>query len=542
MKRRDFVKISGISVAGLGVDGASDAKAYGRQNSYKPKGSISPNAEAKQIVFIMTDTQRWDMVGHVNADMKTPWLDRMAKNGMRFDLNYSTSPVCGPARSTLFTGTYPHTNGVFGNNLGLADNVRTIGERLSDNGFHCGYMGKWHLDGTDYFGNGICPAGWDPEYWYDMRMYLEELSEKDQVRSRLPHTNEDRIDADFTYAHRVSNRALDFVEKHQDKPFFMVASYDEPHHPFLCPEPYASMYKDYEWPQNASHYDDLKNKPRYQQLWAEGRQNEDKDAKKVTHPYFFGCNSFVDFEIGRVVQKVEQTCPDALIIYTSDHGDFLNAHSLKSKGPCIYDDVARVPLLVQWKDKIKKNTICNHPVSQINIVPTILEAAGMDIPDFIQGKSILKTLKHPAHKTQDEVFIEFGYFEVNHDGFGGYQPLRAVFDGRYKLSINLMSTDELYDLKTDPYEVNNLIDSEDHIQIRSKLHRKILDHMGTTRDPFRGIYWEDRSWNPDFEPTWEYTHTTRSRKDDGYYPRVKDYNTGQDVKEYVRVKELDKKK
>lgn len=426
--------------------------------------------------------------------------------------------------------------------MGLADNVKTIGQRLSDNGYHCAYTGKWHLDGTDYFGNGICPPGWNPEYWYDMKMYLDELSENDRLRSRIPGTNEEGVKADFTYANGVSDRAIDFLDQNNQDNFFLVASYDEPHHPFICPEPYASMYKGYEWPKTASHYDNLVTKPLYQQQWGEGRQFEDKDKMKIESPYFFGCNSYVDYEIGRLLQKIDEVCPDALVIYTSDHGDFLNAHSLKGKGPCVYDDVARIPFIMRWKGEIPAGIVCDHPVSHINIVPSLLEVAGVEIPDFIQGPSILGSMKDPKISNQEEIFIEFGRFEVNHDGFGAFQPLRSVFDGRYKLSINLMCTDELYDLEKDPYEVKNLIDSEEYTEIRERLHRKILDWMNNTRDTFRGIYWEDRAWKKNFEPSWEYTNTTRSRKDDGYFPRVRDYNTGLDVQEYFRHKDQDKKK
>lgn len=105
------------------------------------------------------------------------------------------------------------------------------------------------------------------------------------------------------------------------------------------------MYKDYEWPKNPSHYDNLKNKPSYQQMWAEGRQFENKDEMTIKHPYYFASLSFIDYEIGRLLKKIDELYPDALVIYTSDHGDFLNAHSLKSKGPCVYDDVSVFLLL-----------------------------------------------------------------------------------------------------------------------------------------------------------------------------------------------------
>lgn len=536
MQNINFTAVTALSLTMLSVSSCSDS-------DYSPKGEVSPDIKAPKIIFIMTDTHRWDMMSCITPEIKTPNIDGLAAEGVRFNKAYTVSPVSGPARSSIFTGLYPHTNASWGNDMPLADDVKTVGQRLSDNGYHCAYIGKWHLDGTDYFGNGIAPDGWDPEYFYDMRMYLDELSEEDRIISRRPDTNSKGLDESFTYGNRVANRAIKFLEKYGqgDDPFFLAVSFDEPHHPFLCPEPYASMYKDYIWPKNPSHYDDLKNKPEYQQLWAEGRQFENKDSMQVTFPYYFGAMSYIDHEIGRIISKINKLCPDALVIYTSDHGDFLNAHSLKAKGPCVYDDVSRIPFIVRWPGNTPKGIVSDNPISLISVTPTIMEAAGIKIPDVIEGKSILRIIENPNLKQEEPVFMEFGRFEVDHDGFGAFQPLRAIFDGKYKLSINLMSTDELYDIENDPYEINNLINDPQYVQIRNMLHDKILEHMNDTRDPFRGVYWHARSWRKDFQPTWEYTEFTRSRKDDGYYPRSLDYNTGLEVDNYVRKKEQDKK-
>ena len=108
--------------------------------------------------------------------MSTPNLDRLAAEGLRYNAAYTCQPVCGPARSAIFTGTFPHSNGMVTNCVPLGDNVKTLGQRLRDNGIHAAYTGKWHLDGGDYFGLGVCPDGWDPDYWYDMHNYLEELT------------------------------------------------------------------------------------------------------------------------------------------------------------------------------------------------------------------------------------------------------------------------------------------------------------------------------------------------------------------------------
>ena len=135
------------------------------------------------------------------------------------------------------------------------------------------------------------------------------------------------------------------------------------------------------------------------------------------------------------------------------------------------------------------------------------------------------------------VFTEFGRYEVDHDGFGGFQPMRCCTDGRYKLSINLLSTDELYDLENDPDEIRNLIDSDSHSKIRNELHDRILEWMNRTRDPFRGFYWERRPWRTDAPPAgWKYTGMTRQRENEEYEPRQLDYDTGLEMERAVRRK------
>ena len=102
--------------------------------------------------------------------------------------------------------------------------------RLTDNGIKCGYIGKWHLDGGDYFGLGCCPAGWDVDYWYDMRCYLNELNEEQRRRSRQPEESyQPDFSEGFTYAHRCSDRAIKFLEQYKEEDFFLTVSYDEPH-------------------------------------------------------------------------------------------------------------------------------------------------------------------------------------------------------------------------------------------------------------------------------------------------------------------------
>jgi uncharacterized sulfatase len=415
----------------------------------------------------------------------------------------------------------------------LGMNIRTIGRRLRDANVHTAYIGKWHLDGTDYFGNGRCPDGWDPEYWYDGRCYLEELTREERLLSRKPLTpdqiHEYGITEDFTYAHRCSNRAIDFLSKYGDEDFFLVVSYDEPHGPSICPPPFCDMFRDYDYPLGKNVSDTLENKPAHQREWAEAAKLP-RDRKFLRRPMYFGCNSFVDYEIGRVIEAIDRYAPDALVIYTSDHGTPLLSHRLPSKGPAMYEETTRIPFIVRWPGEVPEDAVCPHPASHIDIVPSILEVMGVPICDFLEGKSMLETFRNPDDSPNDVIFMEFNRYEVDHDGWGGFQPIRCAFDGRYKLVINLHYTDELYDLQTDPDEMVNLIDSEEHAEIRDHLLDRILDWMNRTRDPFRGPIWERRSWRKRFTLRWG--GKTRPRPDDGYEPRALLYETGLEIEKY----------
>ena len=490
-----------------------------------------------KVIFIMTDSQRYDMVG-CNADtgLFTPCLDRLAGSGVRFERAYTTQPVCQPARAGIFTGMYPHSSGSWTNSAGIANNIHHIGERVTDMGARAAYIGKWHLDGGAYFGLGHAPKGWDPAYWYDMRNYLEELTEEERVISRQASSMRTRdFSPDFTYAYRCSDRAVDFLNKYGEEDFLLVVSYDEPHDPCICPPPYSRMYEDYTFPKSRAVYDTLEDKPDYQRVWAEAHPYCNPETLEIKNPFFFGCNSFVDEQIGRVLDAAKEKAPDALIIYTSDHGDFLHGHQLWAKGPAAYDEITHIPLFISGPG-LPAGKTDTMPVSHIDLAPTILDWMGGKTPPIFPGHSLLPQIQGECERVNDCVFIEFGRYEVDHDGFGGFQPMRAVFDGRYKLSINLLSTDELYDLQSDPDELHNLIDDPAHQEIRNRLHDRLLQNMDETRDPFRGYYWERRPWRSDAsDASWDGSGYTRQSEDD-YEPRQLDYSTGLTMKEATRMK------
>lgn len=492
----------------------------------------------KQVVLIMTDTTRKDMLGcYGNEKIITPNIDKLANEGIRYQNAYTCQPVCGPARSSIFTGTFPHTNGVVTNSVALSDNMKTIGQRLTDNNIHCGYIGKWHLDGGDYFGIGKCPEGWDKKYWYDMRCYLNELTDEEKVKSRNPQTAfEPSMTEEFTFAHRCSNRALDFLEENKNEDFFLTVSYDEPHGPSLCPAPYNTMYENFKFDDYPNFDDDLSDKPFFQKLWAGNDIN--KSPSEINKPskqlgLFLGCNTFVDYEIGRVIDKINELIPDALVIFTSDHGDMLGSHKLQMKNATAYKEVANIPLIIRGGEAGK---VVNYPASHIDIVPTVLDYMGVNIPNMIEGKSMLPQIHDTDIKINDVVFCEFTRYEVDHDGFGGLQIMRAAITEKYKLVLNLLDSDEFYDLEKDPYEIENLIYNEDYKHQRNKLHDILLENMNQTRDLYRGYQWAVRIWRQNKTPRWENDGYTRQRENEEYEPRQLDYDTGLPMIEPVRKK------
>ena len=498
----------------------------------------------RQLVFIMTDTTRFDMVGcYGNPDMKTPCLDELAAEGVRYNKAYSCQPVCGPARSAIFTGLFPHSNGSFTNCLPLSTGVKTVGEYLSEENINSGYIGKWHLDGGDYFGNGVCPKGYNPKYWFDMRNYLDELTPEERVLSRKESTSllNGGITEDFTFANRCTKRALEYLEEFKDEDFFLTVSYDEPHDPYLCPEPYASMYKDYEMPYNENRFDKLEGKPYYQKLWAGDKLKEDKTELKITPQLFLGCNSYVDYEIGRVLKAVKKFAPDAMVIFTSDHGDALRAHSLNGKGPAVYEEIAHIPMIIKGGAYCKSpsNEVYEGVTSHIDLVPTILDYFNVERPPVLEGKSMKSIIEDPKNnKLNDQVFVEFHRYEIDHDGFGGIQFMRGVVTPEYKMAIHLLDeTDELYDTANDVNEMNNLIFDENYSEVRKDLHQKILDFMNNTRDPYRGYQWKRRTWNKDSEKgDWEVDYYTRQRPSYKDELVQLDYDTGLEITETVRFK------
>ncbi|QCT19118.1 DUF4976 domain-containing protein [Jejubacter calystegiae] len=493
------------------------------------------------FLFIMTDTQATNMVGcYSGKPLNTDHIDALAEEGIRFNSAYTCTPVCTPARAGLFTGIYANQSGPWTNNVAPGKNISTMGRYFKDAGYQTCYIGKWHLDGHDYFGTGICPPEWDADYWYDGANYLEDLSEQEiglwrNGLNTLDDLRENNIDETFTWAHRISDRALDYLGRpeRQDEPFLLVLSYDEPHHPFTCPPEYLEKYQDFYYDLGEKGRDNLENKPEHHRLWAQAMPAPVGEDGLYHHPLYFACNDFVDDEIGRVIAALTpEQCANTWVIYTSDHGEMMGAHKLISKGAAMYDDITRIPLIFRPPQGQAAPRQEDVPVSHIDILPTMMALAGIEQPEILPGGNLLEAAQDRG------VMVEFNRYEIEHDSFGGFIPVRCWVTNRFKLVLNLFSSDELYDRHADPQEMHNLIDDSRYAEQRNQLHDALLDYMDRIRDPFRTWQWASRPWRPDAQPRW--MGAFRPRPKDGYSPVVRDYDTGMPT-QGVKVEEKKQK-
>jgi len=451
------------------------------------------------FVIIMTDTQNKSMVGaYGNPSVDTPNLDKLAASGVRFERAYTTCPLCTPARGAIFSGLYPQINGAWTNNVSPHANIALMGEIFQHYGYRTAYTGKWHLEGVSYFGDGVPGGGFEPDWWYDGKLYAEDIGSNLFQQYRTCKTSDALRQAGFTeekmWGHRVANRAIDFLQQVGNDAFTLVVSFDEPHGPCVAPPEYWEKFAAEDIPKPPNHGASLEGKPHLQHIQRALFGEPDWERDVAWKQHFFGCNSYIDREIGRVIDTVNTLhSSDTVIIYTSDHGDMLEAHGLHGKGPMMYEEITNIPFIVRVPDG-PAGVVSQALVSHLDIIPTMLNLEGIEIPASLHGVSLKKVLEDPTTTARDHTMINFHRFAINHDSFGEFYPIRCVTDGRYKLAVNLMDTDEFYDLVDDPLETHNRINDPPYTAIRDQLHEVLLAEMDRIRDPFRSYHLGNRPW------------------------------------------------
>jgi arylsulfatase len=442
------------------------------------------------LLYILTDQQRYDtMACYGNSQIDTPNLNRLADESFCFEHAYVTQPVCSPARASLMTGFYPHACGITRCNIPLPEDLPTLAEMLPDE-YACAHMGKWHLGDEIFAQHGFDRwVGSEDVYrrFYSSPELLDHLSgyhhflaaagfEPDaenlgqKVYSRHMAAS---LDESYTKAAFLGQRAVQFLDRVGDRPFFLVVSYLEPHPPHTGP------FNDYYDPSSLPVGPNFRRKPAantpllnrvmaayYAESEEYGIDLRTEAGWREVRARYWGNITLVDRSVGAILNALEANglAENTIVVYTSDHGEMAGDHSILGK-TVMYEEAVRVPLLLRAPALGRQGRRIPGNISQIDLLPTLLDLLGEPILDGLQGVSRAPVLGGTAHLAENPVFIEWnqqdghplpGEAEVNREM---RTPWRSVITpDRWKLNLSAHDQCELYDLDGDPAELVNLYD------------------------------------------------------------------------------------
>lgn len=483
--------------------------------------------------------------GHYGSDRyKYTWpnLERIAKDGAKFNKAYAITPVCTPSRASLLTGKRPDKHGMRWNSeypipynrTEFRDDEQLYNAHLAKAGYDNYYYGKWHC-GIDKTAEDYGLSGWSlPEYGnlYASERYKEYLAKIDQpqptcridhhlLRPELDGTevlmnpNEPwdfmdgagvllgsaEVQEQFFIANLAIDRLHDLAQRNDDKPFSMVISMWGPHHPYYPSEEFADLINPDDIPKYPSFDENLDNKAwRYRiqrDLRCQHRAFERWPDWKVWQTVMARCYAAgmqTDAAIGRISDALDAAGlkDDTLLIIAADHGDGIAAHGAGwDKYSSFTEEVGRIPLVMRWPEGLTKNTEVSSPVNLLDVTATMLDAAGATSqfqhalnPD---GESLLPMINDG--KERDHMICD----HFGHSGDILFQKI--IYQDDWKYTSVWGDDDELYNLKDDPYELNNLIDDESCQSITANMRQIILDHLNQRRDErskwHKAEFWED---------------------------------------------------
>lgn len=419
----------------------------------------------KNIVFYFSDQQRWDTVN----EQVTPNLMQLAKEGVKFENNFTCQPVCGPARACLQTGLYATECGCYWNGIAMPQTIKPLASYFNDAGYQTAYIGKWHLASDRYPGVGLhCESTAVPkermgEYQYWRAADVLEFTSHG-YDGYVFDENGNKIDFKGYRADCINDFALEYLDNcDKDKPFFMFISQLEPHHQndHHCYEGYKETVDDYK---NYPIPDDL--------TFLKG------DYKK-SYPDYMSAINRLDYNVGRLVQKLKDLgiYDDTIIIYTSDHGSHFKTRNPEYKRSC-HESATHTPLIIKGGG-FEGGKTETRLSSLIDLPPTLLSMAGIDIPKSYSGIDLTKQINNPDDKRKC-VFIQISESQCG----------RAIRTDRYKYSVRTAGIvgyvhhsskvyfeDFLYDLEKDPIEKNNLVKDSNYRQVREELKALLIEQM-----------------------------------------------------------------
>ena len=458
------------------------------------------------IVFIFSDQQRYDTLACYGNDwIQTPNLNALADESFVFERAYVTQPVCTPARSSIVTGLYPHAARMTVNKMNLPPDKKSVAEMVSED-YHTGWFGKWHL-GDDVIRqhgfdewvsteDGHRPEYTKREYRGTMSDYHNHLVENgfepdgeaaDGTRmfSAWKRAN---LPEEHQMASFLGGRAADFIDRNAGSPFMLYVSTFEPHPPYYGP--LNDLYDPDELPvgptflkvpDGASMHNTVRARYCTQHLGqpdaevdpyllsnaASGNDVTTEAGWRRLRARYFANITLVDRMVGTIVEALERNgvADNTVIVFTSEHGEMGGDHGMLEKRS-MYEESARVPLLMRVPWLSDEQTMLQGAAGHIDLVPTLLELSGSEVPGHLQGKSLAPVLRGEDTLDGNDVFVQWnGVSDIDDRHLGSAeinlrntQPWRTIVRDGWKLALCATDQCELFDLNNDPYEEVNLFD------------------------------------------------------------------------------------
>jgi arylsulfatase len=458
------------------------------------------------ILLICTDQQRYDTINSLgNSLVNTPNIDRLVREGVSFDRAYCQSPVCSPSRASFLTGRYPRTTGCRQNGQAIRPTERLISRILKDQSYMCGLAGKQHLascadgrvetridDGYDEFHWSHHPQPDWPENAYTQWLTKQGVSWEELYQGDGTAYVKNGVPREYHQTTWCAEMTIDFLSRHQNQPWFFNFNCFAPHHPFDPPKEYMDRYDPADMPLPKYREGELENKPEYQKLdhvWAHNEPGyfhvadmTDDDKRQVTAAYY-AMVEHIDDEVGRIIAALESTgqLENTIVVFMSDHGEMLGDHGLYLKGPHFYEEAVRVPLIIRYPEKYQQGLRSDALVELTDLAPTLLDTAGFDVPERMQGRSLLQICTGEADSSHHRDFVFSEYYNAwSHErSYGTMLRTRTekivVYHGQ--------DFGELYDLENDSDEFENLWDRLSHADRKLDLMKQAFDASVFTMDP-----------------------------------------------------------
>jgi len=435
------------------------------------------------ILFIMTDQQRNDTIHALgNQEIRTPVLDSLVQNGTTFTNCYTPAPVCVAARSATITGTPPHLNGCTSNNESPM-HLQSIMQLLNDNGYYTHGIGKMHFNPDDetmwgFDSRDISEEGARRlEGRNDFHQYLDDngfghVLEPQGIRSEMYYIPQpSQLPAEHHHTTWIADRAIDFLDGHDDnQPFFLWTSFIKPHPPFESPVPWNKLYRAAEVmpPFRPDGYEDLLTYwNHFQNRYKYRDKGYDELLFRTIKAMYYATISFIDYNIGRMLEALGDRIDNTLIVFTSDHGEMLGDYGSVGKRTML-NPSANIPMLVKWHDNFEQGVQNDTPVSLLDLFPTFAGAAGVE---YATPSREGRDLRQIAQRQTDREYV-FSQFSEGATG------LYMIASRDYKYIYSAADRKEwLYDLAKDPAETKNWIGNPRYQTIEATMRQSLIERF-----------------------------------------------------------------